>query len=375
MITGEGFLADPLWQGVGALAGIAAVALYVAVEVRRRSRRDQGEGGGPERHWYTFDLATPDGEEAFYKALAKSISGAQESIYRSGRGFSRRRHEGSISDLVRAEEVALRNGVEITRIQLVGKVNDAWADSYASLVERYPEGLRVFAERGESPLVNVAVIDAHGPSPVIQLLFEANEIVAGGPRHRGSAAVFLHGHSSLAVSLQTQFEDHVRNLQRMTADEVRGLSSPPLYFAYGSNISSRQMRDRCPSMRRIGVAHLYGWRRSFCVPAPHMRGLAAGIQRVDAESSFVVGVAYELSSLDQQRLDDIERGGYTSQRVEIKVGGVHRDGYTHVPVRTVPEVLNEVPRSYLDVMIDGAEENDLVDFAEELRNHASFLRD
>ncbi|MFI1163022.1 gamma-glutamylcyclotransferase family protein [Streptomyces sp. NPDC020801] len=375
MHTGEGFLANPLWQGVGALAGIAAVALYVAVEIRRRDRRDESSGGGQERHWYTFDLATQDGEEAFYKALAKSISGAQESIYRSGRGFSRRRQEGSISDLVRAEEIALRNGVEITRIQLSGKVNEVWANAYADLVERYPEGLRVFAERGDSPLVNVAVIDAHGPSPVIQLLFEANEIVAGGPRHRGSAAVFLHGHSPLAVSLQSQFEDHVRSLQRMTADEVRGLSSPPLYFAYGSNISSRQMRDRCPSAQRIGIAHLYGWRRSFCVPAPHMSGLAAGIQRSDVESSYVVGVAYEMSSLDQQRLDDIERGGYRPQRVEIKVGGVHRDAYTHVPVQTVPEAVSEIPRSYLEVMISGAEENGLADFAEQLRDIASLLRD
>jgi hypothetical protein len=84
-----------------------------------------------------------------------------------------------------------------------------------------------------------------------------------------------------------------------------------------------------------------------------MSGLAAGIQRSDVESSYVVGVAYEMSSLDQQRLDEIERGGYRSQRVEIKVGGVHREGYTHVPVQTVPEVVNEVPRSYLEVMISG----------------------
>lgn len=33
-----------------------------------------------------------------------------------------------------------------------------------------------------------------------------------------------------------------------------------LYFAYGSNMSPRQMRTRCPGSRAAGVAELAGWR-------------------------------------------------------------------------------------------------------------------
>lgn len=34
----------------------------------------------------------------------------------------------------------------------------------------------------------------------------------------------------------------------------------PLYFAYGSNMSPRQMRARCPGARPAGRAILHGWR-------------------------------------------------------------------------------------------------------------------
>ncbi|MFD5815702.1 gamma-glutamylcyclotransferase family protein [Streptomyces sp. NPDC127038] len=272
-----------------------------------------------------------------------------------------------INDLIRAEETALRNGVEITRIQLSSWTNEAWANAYAGLVERYPENLRMFADYGEPQLVNVAVIDAYGASPVIQLLFEAHEVVAGGPRQRGSAAIFLHGNSPLAVSLQRQFEEYSQSLDRMTAENVRNLAQAPVYFAYGSNISSRQMQTRCPSARRAGIGYLYGWKRGFCVPAPHMNGLAIGIQRSDADNSYVTGVVYEMTPSDQRRLDDIERGGYRPQRIGVKVDGVHLDAYTHVPVITAPENSSEVPLSYLETMLAGAEENGLEDFARQLR--------
>ncbi|RKS09977.1 gamma-glutamyl AIG2-like cyclotransferase [Nocardiopsis sp. Huas11] len=364
----EGILANPFWQGVGALAGLAAVILYLIVELRRR-RHTKSEPGADidAQSWHTFDLSTTEGEDAFYKELVKSITNAEDCIYRSGRGFSRSRHERYINDLIRAEETALRNGVDITRIQLSSWVDEVWANACADLIEQYPENLRMFADYGEAPLVNVAVIDAYGPSPVIQILFEAHEVAPGRPRQRGSAAVFLHGNSALASSLQGQFEEYTQSLDRMTSESVRSLSQAPIYFAYGSNISTRQMQSRCPSARRVGTGYLYGWSRSFCVPAPHMSGLAAGIQRSDYDDSYVTGVVYEMTPSDQRRLDDIERGGYRPQRVGVKVDGTHRDAYTHVPVITEAENLSEVPLPYLETMLAGAEENGLEGFARNLR--------
>ncbi|MEO1649822.1 MAG: gamma-glutamylcyclotransferase family protein, partial [Pseudomonadota bacterium] len=39
----------------------------------------------------------------------------------------------------------------------------------------------------------------------------------------------------------------------------------PLYFAYGSNMSPRQMQRRCPGARAVGAAVLQNW--SFLIPA------------------------------------------------------------------------------------------------------------
>jgi cation transport regulator ChaC len=153
----------------------------------------------------------------------------------------------------------------------------------------------------------------------------------------------------------------------MSSRDVHALAASLIYFAYGSNISSEQMQSRCPNAQRIGVAYLYGWRRSFCVRAPHLGGLVAGIEKSDDASSCVVGVAYEMTPSDRDRLDAIEHGGYQPSSVGIKINGAHRDAYTHVPLRIVAEVLSEVPEIYLQVMISGAEENGITDLAAKLR--------
>jgi hypothetical protein len=363
----SGFLGDPVWQGVSGLIALLGLALS-GVELRRRFHGHDRRTSDSDGYWETFDLSTEEGQAAYYQELAKSIALARESIYRAGRGFSRPQRGQAIENLVRAERTALANGVEITRIQLSSSVTEKWANDYADLVASFPDQLRVYADYGEPPLVNVAVIDPHGSLPAIQLLFESHELAADGDRFRSAAALFLKGHKPLAISLQAQFEDRAKVLQRMTSDEVRDLAKLPTYFAYGSNMSCKQMQDRCPSAQLIGAAYLYGWRRSFCVPAPHLAGLAAGIERSKNDTAHVIGVAYRMTESDQRKLDEIERGGYTPVRVGIKVGGSHREAFTHVPVVTTSEVLADVPRPYLRIMIAGAEENGLTDLANEWKD-------
>lgn len=41
------------------------------------------------------------------------------------------------------------------------------------------------------------------------------------------------------------------------------MTSPQLYFAYGSNLNHGQMRDRCPGATLIGRAHLQGYSLAF----------------------------------------------------------------------------------------------------------------
>jgi gamma-glutamylcyclotransferase len=357
------FLGDPAWQGIGALAGILATGLGVWEIRRRRKRHHDAEDPG---FWSLFNLSTDEGEKSFYDALAKSIREAREEIYRSGRGFARPRQNAFIRQLLAAEETALENDVEITRIQTSARAVEEWAIGYAKLVEKF-DNLRMLADLADPPLVNVALIDPGGKNSVIQLLFESEELSQRGPRHRGAAAIFLYGQQALALSLKQQFEGHSSTLVRMTASDVRELARSYVYFAYGSNLSQRQMKDRCPDAHKLGVAILYGWVRTFSVPAAHLGGGTASIEPSADEGKYVEGVAYELSPTDKLRLDDIERGGYAPQVVGIKLEGKHVEAYTHVPLDTSANPQLRPTRAYVDIMMEGAKENGLTTLHNELQ--------
>jgi gamma-glutamylcyclotransferase len=290
---------------------------------------------------------------------------SREEIYRSGRGFARPRQSAFIRQLIAAEETALHNGVEITRIQTSERAIEEWAMRYAQLVERF-DNLRMLADFADPPLVNVALIDPGSKSPVIQLLFESEEPSQRGLRYRGAAAIFLYGQQALARSLKQQFESYSSTLVRMTATDVRELARSYIYFAYGSNISQRQMLERCPDAHKLGVAILYGWVRTFHVPAPHLGGATAGIEPSNDEREYVDGVAYELTPTDKVRLDDIERGGYAPQVVGIKLKGKHVEAYTHVPLDTSTHPPLQPTREYIEIIMDGARENGMTAFYNEL---------
>lgn len=68
-----------------------------------------------------------------------------------------------------------------------------------------------------------------------------------------------------------------------------------LYFAYGSNMGNAQMADRCPQSRKIGVAHLPGYRWIISE-----RGYANVIRSAGSE---VEGVLFEISPSDEKSLD------------------------------------------------------------------------
>jgi hypothetical protein len=86
-----------------------------------------------------------------------------------------------------------------------------------------------------------------------------------------------------------------------------------LYFAYGSNMGTIQMAQRCPGSRRIGPAFLDGYRwfiaeQGFASVRPDLNGT-------------VEGILWALTPADEQALDRFE--------------DVHLDLYRrhHLPVR------------------------------------------
>jgi gamma-glutamylcyclotransferase (GGCT)/AIG2-like uncharacterized protein YtfP len=85
------------------------------------------------------------------------------------------------------------------------------------------------------------------------------------------------------------------------------------YFAYGSNMSIRQMAARCPQSRRLGRARLEAYRWLIA---------ADGYATVEPAADTVVeGVLYEISSADEAALDlyeEVSLGVYTKGYLEIQ---------------------------------------------------------
>jgi len=89
-----------------------------------------------------------------------------------------------------------------------------------------------------------------------------------------------------------------------------------LYFAYGSNMDSKQMNRRCPENRLIGNATLPGYRWIIT-----RRGYASV---VPSQQDAVEGVLYEISETDEAHLDQYEgvgSGCYVKEMVRILHNG------------------------------------------------------
>jgi len=83
-----------------------------------------------------------------------------------------------------------------------------------------------------------------------------------------------------------------------------------LYFAYGSNMSLRQMQQRCPESTRLGIGHLPDHRLAF---PRFSKNRQCGVAGIEAHAdSAVWGVIYELSAANWDCLDRFE--GYHPER-------------------------------------------------------------
>lgn len=87
-----------------------------------------------------------------------------------------------------------------------------------------------------------------------------------------------------------------------------------LYFAYGSNLQMKQMAQRCPENRFIGLGRLYNYRWHI-----NERGFA---NIVEDYRRFVDGICYSLNPSDEARLDRSEGvhiEAYEKRKLKIQV--------------------------------------------------------
>lgn len=354
-------LGAPAWQGVGAIVGVAAIALYAWFEIGRRGERHRRSSEGLVE---LIDVSAVEGEQQFYQRLNRSVKDAQESVLRFASGFTRQSQEAFLRELVHTEEEALRRGIEITRIQTGQRVLEPWAESYASLVEMFPQRLRVLAGFADPPLVDLGLVDPYGANPLILLIFELREPSMDGPRSRLATAVFLQGQPQLAASLADQFVARAHLLSPMTPTAVRELARSYVYFAYGVHMARSILSRDVPDAKCLGRAVLQDWSRDLRATVSAAAGNASAIYRKDG--GHVEGVAYELSAVGKRRLDDIEARAYQVTPVTIKVDGEQHPAYTYMPLDASGQADPLPSGSSLELLIEGARENGLAELVAQL---------
>lgn len=137
-----------------------------------------------------------------------------------------------------------------------------------------------------------------------------------------------------------------------------------LYFAYGSNMSRRQMRERCPDHECLGKAVLNDYALCFPRTSPIRKCGVAGLE--EKPGAAVWGVVYRLHDQNLAVLD--KREGYDPSkpahvnRYNRRAVSVLMDGHSIECMTYVarPEPGPHVPNAdYLSTIIEGAEDNGL----------------
>ena len=97
---------------------------------------------------------------------------------------------------------------------------------------------------------------------------------------------------------------------------------PTYYFAYGTNLDKKQMKDRCPESKPLYPATLPNYRLVFVGWSRKFQGSVATIKRM--QGSKTPGAVYEISDADLRHLDVAE--GYPQEYNRIKVIVFDEDG-------------------------------------------------
>lgn len=131
-----------------------------------------------------------------------------------------------------------------------------------------------------------------------------------------------------------------------------------LYFAYGSNLSREQMKERCPNFQGDVYDIGYVKDKKLCFPrySENWGGGVASIE--DCPGTNVWGAIYEVTDEDRQKLDGREGcapGRY--RRVDgVKIETLQHQAlncflYVAIPDRAAPPA-----KKYVDRILDGMNE-------------------
>lgn len=335
----------------------------------------------------------------FYDFFIDKLTSAQRSIYITGEGFECRDREGFefARRFVDAHLKAMSDNRTLTidRVQTKRLISKPWAEMLQEMLIKYPEQFRLFLEPRQAdlgPIVSVCVIDPeHDVENTVELMVSVNRIIRGQQSTLAGIA-FFHEHDSrfaddmLKKIVDSRRSAKSRRIRAVNESEGRwlqlggqeffefspiGESPPPdqplLYFAYGSNMDSSQMSERCPSAKKRGQGILIGHRLVFNRKGDYVEGGVASV--VPDPARNVHGIVYELQTEDLKRLDDaeIKTSYHRLTKSILEEEGDFAACQTYV---TFPEGAMDADQGYLERLIAAARVAGLPrEYVEELETH------
>ncbi len=131
-----------------------------------------------------------------------------------------------------------------------------------------------------------------------------------------------------------------------------------IYFAYGSNMSSRRFLKRVPSANALGTGILRHHQLTFCKVSWKDGSGKCGIVASDRDEVF--GVLFEIPVSDKQELDKIEGLGKGYDEKEVEISRANEKSIVAFTYYATAVDLALKPFTwYLRHVVEGAREADL----------------
>jgi gamma-glutamylcyclotransferase (GGCT)/AIG2-like uncharacterized protein YtfP len=124
------------------------------------------------------------------------------------------------------------------------------------------------------------------------------------------------------------------------------------YFAYGSNMNHKQMKERCKSAKFLCRAYLENYDFVYDGYSSLRKGAVANI--VPKEKSVVWGGLWEIDKKDIQQLDRCEGHPVFYKRKEVIVKDDNNKEYRAIVYLRDPQKLNNPSDEYRKTVIEGA---------------------
>ena len=144
----------------------------------------------------------------------------------------------------------------------------------------------------------------------------------------------------------------------MSVRDNKQLQDPILYFAYGSNMSMRRISRRVPSVRKVALAKLSGY-RLLMHKISHRDGSAkCDAWHTDLHEDFILGILYRIARHEMADLDRHEGlgKGYLKKTVTVDLQqSVQQDAFLYYATDIDPTL--KPYHWYREHVLRGAREN------------------